>query len=203
MTDLSTLLRTGTAALVLGVSAQANAALVTATWTGVTDFAEAGNAYGLQAGDLVSGFAQFDTDWLVQPFLPDAEIWVVQHNLDPSFEINVTMGSRTFDISDQAPDALNPITPSLGWADPDDLNGSFVGVSMDTCQSVFFDCVSSDGLGFGTFFADWELLDDGVIVATGTWTLDSIQIQPVPVPAAFPLMLTALGGLFGLRRRSR
>lgn len=63
----SILLRMGTALLVALMGVNANAALITASWTGTTDFAEADNAFGLQTGDAVSGSAQFDTDWLGQP----------------------------------------------------------------------------------------------------------------------------------------
>ncbi len=51
----------------------------------------------------------------------------------------------------------------------------------------------------------WEAIDAGEIIATGTWSLDSIKFaQPrvIPIPAALPLMLGALGLLTGFRRRS-
>ena len=50
----------------------------------------------------------------------------------------------------------------------------------------------------------WQAVDSGSIIAEGTWSLDSIKFPPrvVPVPAALPLLLGALGVLASLRRRS-
>ena len=50
----------------------------------------------------------------------------------------------------------------------------------------------------------WQAIDGGQIIATGTWSEDSIRFETrvVPLPAGLPLLLGALGVLTGLRRRS-
>lgn len=50
----------------------------------------------------------------------------------------------------------------------------------------------------------WEAIAAGELVASGTWSLDSIKFEPrvIPIPAALPLLLGALGLLAGFRRRS-
>lgn len=50
----------------------------------------------------------------------------------------------------------------------------------------------------------WQVVDAGQIIAAGTWSLDSIKFDQrvVPIPAALPLLIGAIGLLAGFRRRA-
>ena len=95
------------------------------------------------------------------------------------------------------------ITPGAG----DDLAGISAPYSsgglLDLTDNALDDIILSDGLLTLEF---WDSYEDGADAIDGMWDSGTLSYEAnatvVPVPAALPLFMTALGGLlFGARRR--
>lgn len=99
--------------------------------------------------------------------------------------------------------AVANLSFNVSGADAGDnvLLSIFNGASLLGQLTFTFDTVvdlSSYGAITGLFFDDSS---SGAGVAYSNFSFDTVQVAPVPVPAALPLLAAALGGLAVARRR--
>lgn len=91
-------------------------------------------------------------------------------------------------------------------------NDNVLSVLFDGAEIARHDETSSSQAGWAQYFADIEVSTAGdyglAFAAAGLETslgalIDNVDLSPVPVPAALPLLATGLGGIALWRRRQR
>ncbi len=107
----------------------------------------------------------------------------VEMMFDTNWLTALTTNSFSGEPLEVSADFLNTMPSQLGLAE---TTPSFTGVIRFL-----------DNMG-------WEAVYAGQVIATGDWSTDSIKFSPrvIPVPAAFPLLVGALGILGMMRRRT-
>ncbi len=94
------------------------------------------------------------------------------------------------------------VTPSATGAPIVGTEANSSGGILDLTDAGLDDIILSDGLLTIEFF---ESYDDFADAVDGIWTSGELsfdaEMSPIPLPAALPLMLTGLAGLFAARRR--
>ncbi len=166
-------------------AAQAQAFILTANFDfqiTVNDPADAFvTTYGLATGDLVTGSAVFNSTGATGVGFETFEI------INPE-DFTITIGSLVLDGADDV-DFLSPGLPSIDFLDGEFLRFQFLA-DVDVASDLY-------EVSLEDFF---EVVDpDGSIVVVNA---DNLNVSVIPIPAALPLMLSALAGLGVWRRRS-
>jgi hypothetical protein len=110
---------------------------------------------------------------------------LVSNNQDPNFFTENPVGGDLYDIEWNG---LTKVFTMVGLINPGEENEIIIAVS-DTSDTIFDSVVFVGGMVAG--------------FTEGGGGIDPDPTNPIPVPAAFPLLLTAVGGLGLLRRRRK
>ncbi len=121
------------------------------------------------------------------------------------------LGYTTLDKTDRKPNEGYPLDPPNITLTTNPANSGTSGTFTFTADSNWINYVIAFKVGSGTADPDWAafLLPTGV--TSGNWSITGVNptelshanlyAQPVPVPAALPLLLTALGALGVIGRK--
>lgn len=179
--------------ILLGAMANAQASSVTYDYVGndfTTFTSDEGSPNTLSPnsiGKRLTGFATFDNG---------IEYVATSYGLSDGINsiTNLTANSASFGMTF---DNQNVDTWILS------LNSINIPLGIETLTSQFFTSnirFILDSVSLATSSQDGEIAAN--FSSPGTWTLRQEQVSAVPVPAALPLMATALG-LFGLAKRRK
>lgn len=178
----------------LALSQPALAIPVQFSMEGLVTNADAGNAFNVSSGDVVSVHGFFDTDTASAP--------LTFNGLNPLGSGMVAFGAGTG----------NTLTVSVGdltLFETDDVEhalGNFPALSFfnDGFDEFLF-AGSRQGHFFGSFFSQFEGLDSSGLAFDGCWICPvgspaiqqfTIVAQQVPEPAVLVLLMLCLGGIF-------
>lgn len=169
-------------ALLLPYSA-ANAVTVSGSLNGTITGADAGNAFGLSVGDMITLDVLYD-DSVITGIGGES----VFFNAITGNTMDFTVGSMNFDESQ---DTAGGLGPSLFF-----LNGDLQEITFST---TFGSGTPSDV--FFSFITFFEGNSNGFI--GGEWDLSSYSVSPVviPVPAAIWLFGSGIGLLWLVKRK--
>jgi hypothetical protein len=213
--------------VLLGIASQAAAATVTATFTGTVKTAfDAKGVFGLPGTDLagaayslvykvdpVAGAYSTFNGTIVDPLLSGDQIFggsaaVLTINGHSYAFVGDNAPSRNFDIA-----ASKPGSASIAYQVANNASSSSVLVSLSVSNppvgfptsvlaaAAFNSCVP----GSCSFFSTFNIPTTGFSFLSGTLNFGSLNVSvaTTPIPAALPLLVSALGGLgfVGWRRR--
>lgn len=171
------------ALLSLAFAGAAQAVPIQFSISGEVTAADAGNAFGLDVGDLVTATAIFDDS-----LFTDVGESIIFFGQGTGNSLDHEIGAITF-VESMDIDFLDTNLPALVFS-----NGIF-----DTFNFIVFVGVNGGPAGLNSF-AGFSAVSDGLSVA-GNWLADTGTFTAVPEPAT--LLLLALGLLtLGLRRRA-
>lgn len=155
------------------------------TFDGTVDFADDGNAFGLIAGDTISGTA----------FVPDA-LGVGDEflTLDDGLEVSFTIGTRTFSTEDDLAEEFPLLEITNGEVTFLDFFGELFGSSFELVADLR---TASD--------PNWRAVDyvsdpEFALVVGGTLSATRV---PVPEPATLSLLAMGFVSLLASRIRRR
>lgn len=174
---------------------------VTTTVSGSVDFAAA-NPFGLTTSDSVSAVAVYDDS-----IVPGAGAFDLAIDSDPTFSLTITLGLFVFQETDDS--FFGSGFPALNFS-----NGNLVGIDFGITSFAFG---AFPDLEVGRippqnerwFVDDFQNFPPAVTLLEGTWDFaNAVTVPvntnvPVPEPASWPLLASALAGLFIFQRRYR
>ena len=161
----------------LCVSSQSNAAQVPVTLT-INEILSLDNPYSLNMGDTFEWQVRYDP---AKIFISGGEEWLSPGS-DPSLQINGTIGTFSFDISDIL---FQPFAPAL----------HFTGSVLDGFFMMFVVDAPYQNLMGGNVYECKDVTD--TTLYRGTFDFEGAQ---VPLPGSFIILLHGIAGLAVFRK---
>ena len=178
----------------------AQAVSVTTTVNGVVNIAQAGNPFGLSAGDSVTAEAVYD-----DAGIPDTGVVILNVDNDPAFSLTITFGSFMFEETDV--DLFGLGFPKLQF-----FNGSLQGFDFSLNQLAWGGFPFLQVGVFGSFILENITIHDQFFVndlsqedvfLEGTWNFTdakTVPSVPLPEPSTWLLFGTGFVGLLSYNR---